>query len=450
MRRIMNGIVCFAGTLLICMSLLFAVCAAIPQERIRQGCVESEAYFTANDGFPLLFESNPGSRMDNYADAALLDVIYNVDSARPLYAMIAAPYYRIEGNDIREDFRSAVVDGLAPNSEYSRYWHGSQVLLRPLLMFTSVTGCRTILFVLLLLLIAALGLILLKQKALRPLVIFLISLFAVQFYMTAFTLEYIMVFLVTVCACIAVAAAFSRGLPADALKSHMTRLFIASGAVTCFLDFLTTETLTFTVPFLLFMMLYKEGRHKPLTLRQTLTLLLRWGLAWLAAYAGMFLVKWLLVLFVLGKEAFLGIFASAAYRIDRTVLAENGQTASTVLSSSLPMMLARNLYCLFPMSVSLTVPAILLLTTGILLAYWAVFYLFRGKESDGAFILGLLLAGMIPYLRFFVLSSHAYDHYFFTYRAQMAAVMALCAVMAYSLNPSEVLCSSKKKRRIRR
>ena len=79
-----SNILCFAGTLLICVCLLFAVCAVIPQKSIHQGCMESEAFFTANEGFPLLFESNLGSRLDNYADTALLDVIYNVDASRPL------------------------------------------------------------------------------------------------------------------------------------------------------------------------------------------------------------------------------------------------------------------------------------------------------------------------------------------------------------------------------
>lgn len=447
MRRIMNGIICFASTLLICMSLLFAVCALIPQSGIRQGCLDSEAYFSANEGFPLLFEKNLGSRLDNYADAALINVIYNVDSARPLYTMIAAPYYRIEGNDIRADLHSAVVDGLAPNNEYARYWHGSQVLLRPLLTFTSVTGCRMILFVLLLALNAVLAYLLIRQRALRPLLIYIASLLVVQFWMTAFTLEYVMTFLVTAGVCIAAAVCVRRDLPAEIFRQRMTCIFIVSGAVTCFLDFLTTETISFTVPFLLVMMLHKESGRDRLSLKKTLSLLFKWGAAWLAAYAAMFLVKWILVLLVLGKEAFFGVFSSAAYRIDRSVAAPGSAASSTVFTSRLPMMLARNIGCLFPVSSQLTVTFILLTTLGILLLLGAIFYLFRGKRVDGAFIAGQLLTGCIPYLRFLALSSHAHDHYFFTYRAQIAPVMALLAVMAYSLKPSDVLGTGKKKRR---
>ena len=450
MCSFMKNIRVFACTAVVCAGLLLAVCALIPQSAIRQSCLDAETYFSANESFPLLFERSLGSRMDHYADAALLNVIYNVNEEKPLYSMIAAPYYRIEGHDIRMDYRSAVVDGLAPNSEYSRYWHGSQVLIRPLLLFTSVTGCRIILFALLLALNAVLAVLLIRRKAVRPLMIYLAALLAVQFFMTAFTLEYVMVFLVAAGACIAVAVLFARPHPLEVVRQRMTVICIVSGAVTCFVDFLTAETLAFTIPVLLWMMLDKERKDSSLTLRQMFALLVRWGAAWLAAYAAMFAVKWVLVFFVLGKEAFWGIFSSAAYRVNRPVTVHEGQVTSTVVSGRLAMMLARNLGCLFPISSQLTVPVILWSAAGILFVLGAVFYLFRGTKLDGTFIAGQLLLGAVPYLRFLVLSSHAYDHYFFTYRAQMATVMALCGVMVYSLKPSQVLKPKKRRRKSRR
>lgn len=149
-RRFLKCSGVFAVTLAVCAALLWIVCALIPQSAILPAMQEAEAYFSAMDESALVLEGNIGSRKDEYADIALFDVIYHVDAAHPFASAIAAPYYRTEGEDIREDFRRSVVEGVLPNSEYSRYWHGSQVLLRPLLTFTSIEGCRAALFGLLL------------------------------------------------------------------------------------------------------------------------------------------------------------------------------------------------------------------------------------------------------------------------------------------------------------
>ena len=447
MRRILKGLGVFAASLGMCICLLLCVCSLIPQSYIRENCLKAESYFAEMDGSPLVLKHNLGSRTDHYADAALLDVIYNVDSNRPLYSIIAAPYYRTEDADIRNDLHSSMVEGLAPNSEYARYWHGSQILIRPLLLFTSVAGSRIILFILLLVLNAVLSAQLLRAKAFRPLFRYWLARLVVQFWMTAFTLEYISIFLIMTLGCMAVTRFFEHPISDEVLFGRMSTLFISSGALSCFFDFLTTETLTFTIPFILFLILCKENARKRFSLKDILKLMLRWGSLWLCAYAAAYAVKWILVLCVLGKDAFFGIFESAAVRINREYIDEVTLVSSTTLSSRLPMMLARNIGCLYPLSENLSVPLVFWSFAGILLMIGAVFYLLRGTKTDGAFIVALLLTGMIPYLRFLVLSSHSHDHFFFTYRAQMATVMALGAIMAYSLHPSEALRSGKKKRR---
>ena len=81
-----------------------------------------------------------------------------------------------QGNAIHLDFAAAVSEGKAPNNEYSRYWHGSQVLLRPLLTFLSIQGCRLALFGLLMALLVWLAVRLVRMRRVRVLVILLIGL----------------------------------------------------------------------------------------------------------------------------------------------------------------------------------------------------------------------------------------------------------------------------------
>ena len=72
-------------------------------------------------------------------------------------------------------------------------------------------------------------------------------------------------------------------------------MFILSGVLTCFLDFLTAETLTFTIPVILLLMLWEQ---ESASLKTQVLRLIKWGCAWLGSYAAMFAIKWLLVLMV--------------------------------------------------------------------------------------------------------------------------------------------------------
>ena len=418
---LLKGIMTFCIAAFACILLLLAVVAAIPQRAIAENCRDAADYFSAHDGFPLLIEGVEGSRIDNYADTALLDVIFCADSAQPLRSVIVAPYYRNDGQDIRADFQAAV-DGAASNNEYARYWHGSQVFLRPLLLVTSIEGCRAALFILFLAINVALAVVLARKKAWLPFVGYFAALVCVQFYTAAFTLEYIMVLLVMSAASLAVAA----------LKDsrHLTTVFILSGVLTCFLDFLTAETLSFTIPVLLALMLMEKERR---TLLAHLLQLVKWGAAWLCSYAAMFAIKWLAVWAMAGEEVFRNIFTFAALRIDGQTLLSDG-TVGTVTPLTA---VARNVAALLPfVNEAASVTAVILTAVAVLLVIFAVLYLFRGDGLDMGYLLCLLLVGLLPYVRYCLIYSHAHVHYFFTFRAQMALLLAVFAICVHCLRSS--------------
>lgn len=437
-KRLLSNIGAFFLTLGVGVAALVLVCL-IPQSAIRQSCTDAADYFVRNEKYPMVIEGYEATRVDNYADCVLLNVVWNVDAGAPLRSVIAAPYYRVESNAAQDDFISTVVDGKAPNNEYSRYWHGSQILIRPLLTVTSITGVRLILFGVLVALNAVLAAALLRRRRYAPAAIYFAALVLVGGWMTAFSLEYIMVFLVLAVLCIAVCRLWDDA-DAQRREGRMTRLFVVGGAVTCFMDFLTTETLTFTVPFILYMLLGRRDEGETAQpLRAQILRLIRWGAAWLISYAAAFAVKWALVYCTMGGDALRNALESAAYRID-------GNAAANVTLSAAQQMLAalvQNLSCLLPLPGSHSIGFVLLVSACVPLVLGMVLYLFRGERLDGAFVVVLLIVGAIPYLRYVVLSNHACMHYFFTYRAQMATIMALAAIMVYQMKPSYILSQRK-------
>lgn len=452
-KNILKNILVFLITLIICMGALLLVCQ-IPQSAIHEKSTEASEYFTSHDKYPEVIDGFESTYIDNYADCMLLDVIYNVDEDNTFYSMIEAPYYRIEGNPADEDYASAVIDGKAPNNEYSRYWHGSQVFVRPLLTMMSITGVRLAMFCIFAALNVWLAALLIKRRLIAPAVIYFASLLIVGGWMTAFSLSYVMPFIVMTASCIALCMVMNRCAGEENLANrdkHLTYIFVVSGAVTCFLDFLTAETLSFTIPFLLFMLICRHKQNQDaaydgsLSFKEDLKRMIKWGVAWLASYAAMFAVKWGLVYLIVGKSAFVNALESAAFRIDGEAgvnLADPG--AAITDSMRITVALVRNLSCLFPVKQDLTIGCIFGVSICVLIVLAIILYLFRGERVDGGFIGILLIIACLPYLRYIVLSNHASMHFFFTYRAQMACIMALIGIMAYQLKPSYILSQGKK------
>lgn len=445
-KTVATIILSFLATAVLCAGLLFAVCH-IPQSAIEENSQQSAEYFQKHELFPTIGGDRLNMRADNYADVILFNVIYNTDTENVLDSMIRDSYYSPIDQEVNQSYHDTVFDKKAPDTEYSRYWHGSQLFIRPLLTVTDISGIRIVLGGLFVALSILLCILLIWKKQYRAAVVYVLAALLVQCWMIFFSLEYVFSFLVMAGVCLAAFCLGRKGYDSR-WEWKITVLCAASGAVTCFFDFLTAETITYTVPMVLMLLIRKkEERLEPMAVE--VKRLFKWGVSWLFSYGAMFAAKWLLVLATMGKAAFVDALSNAAYRIEGVVTID-GQGLGNVAG---PMqriigLLLRNLACLFPVGSGISMAAILGLVAGVLFLLLAVFYLFRKEQFDGRFVVLLLLIGLIPYLRFLCLSNHAYIHYFFTYRAQMATIMALAGILAFSLDGSygaKLLPAGKKK-----
>ena len=430
-RRILKGAGVWALTMGICMALMWAVCALIPQSSIQRSSERSADYFSGRGTYYLLAEGRRFTLVDNYSDCVLLNVIYNIDSSDALRSMIRAQMHHIEGEDCRADYRSAVYEGAEPDNSYSRYWHGSQVLLRPLLTFVSIEGCRRILFGLLMALNAVLCALLVRRSAVRALLVYVAGMLMIHFWMAYFAIQFVTTLLVSSGACIAVALLWRGDMPMERRMSRMTAICIVSGACVCFMDFLTCETVAFSIPAILWLMLYAERRGERLSIRAMTGAVCRWGGAWLAAYAAAFALKWLLVLLVMGPDGFREVFTHAAVRVNDVLDVFEDGRSYTVMETGVGLLLARNIACLIPGLENQTVGGALVIAAGIAALVGLCLYIFGGSHTDIALMLALVLVALVPFARLVLLASHSLTHYFFTYRALIAPAMALPAMLVY-------------------
>ena len=135
-------------------------------------------------------------RQDNYADCILTNIIYHIDKNNLVESVLSASYYNPEDENVQTSFAYAVGNKVEPNVDYSRYWHGSMVLLRPLFIIFDIEGVRMVLGILILIMTVWFEVLLFKNHYSVFGVCYAIGLMLVSVWMCAFCVEYAMPFVV--------------------------------------------------------------------------------------------------------------------------------------------------------------------------------------------------------------------------------------------------------------
>lgn len=411
-------------TAFVCALLLWAT-GLIGQDSIKDSCQESAEYFQKRELFPYLIEGQFNTRQDNYADCILVNIMYHIEEEGTAASLVRASYYNPEMESVEVSLEESLKADKEPDVDYFRYWHGSMVFLRPLFLFTGIEGARCILGILLAALTLATAGFCWHQKAKSMAVIYLLGNVIVQVWMCFFCIEYITTFLVMNVISLIIIAMFARNKDEEKLRSNVVVLMAISGVITCFVDFLTTETLTVTMPLLFFTVLrYRTGKLGEV--KKEIQYLAACGLTWGISYVGMFLLKWLLAVLVLGRQAFFQAMTAAGERIGGTVyLGNTTMDSEASLLQKLSGALFRNQGSLFPFQEKMNMGTAMCLFLGVCFLCFAVVYMLRPKEFPKTVVVLCMILAAVPYLRYLVLGNHAYIHYFFTYRAQLVTVCAV-------------------------
>lgn len=387
---------------------LLAGAMSFPKDAIREHVRISAEYLCEKPPFFSLTEGDISSRIDRHADAILLNLAFACDSDAPLRSALSSAYYYDEYANENDNLLYAVTHDAAPTYEYMRYWHGSLVVIRPLLAVFTLPQIYMLGGIVLATLFLFAAFYIYRAFGKAPLLGFLFAACACSVWYVPFSLEYM--------------PAFVIGFASVPLTISMQRkhpeligfLFFALGSVTAFTDFLTTETLTCLLPLILVLLSEHGQNNKPVFT------CVKSGLLWLIGYGATWVSKWLLYSVVFEKNAFSDALTQSAYRA-------GGEVASGGIVSQMFLAFVRNLRCLFPFSL-IKDPAGMVTGIAFVALTGMVFWVIRKQKHLPSVVTAFWLIGLLPYIRYAVLSNHAYIHYFFTYRAQFASVFCLCLI----------------------
>ena len=144
----------------------------------------------------------------------------------------------------------------------------------------------------------------------------------------------------------------------------------------------------------------------------------------------MWISKWILASIILKINALDYVINDMVFRINGT-----GNPERTILAraTNLPLRAVdKNIRTIFPIQFLINQKV---LTIVILCIIITEIIFIRKKDIKKLWFSGLLLIiSIIPYIRYLILASHSFSHYFFTFRAQIVTIIGIVLAIIYSID----------------
>ena len=189
MKKFLKNVIKYIITFIV-MILLFMLCLTISSsfssKYIEENVKESAEILkveTNSKEVPILYKG-VNINFDNYTDALMLNTAYSIDSTTPLYSAFVARKNHIPNKttqiieeksgelgfssnyterDQVGELNDTVNGKVLESFEYTRYWHGYLVLLRPALLLANVGEMRAVLICVFIMLLLILAILLIKK-----------------------------------------------------------------------------------------------------------------------------------------------------------------------------------------------------------------------------------------------------------------------------------------------
>lgn len=413
MKQILKYIMVFITTLSI-LIIIQHLAISIPNKYIEKNMIETVEYYNGQENHEFLLNIENSSKyfkksiiIDNYTDCLTLNMLWNTDTMtiNKWKQQLLMSYYFNGYSIMSENLKETVVENKLPNTEYSRYWHGSMIYLKPLLLFFNIKQIKIINCILIIILTSYL-LILILKKSKMLFISFIIGLLSISYYVIPFCFLYYFAFLTMLIISIITMKILTKE------DKYFYYLMIISGVLICFMDFLTCETITLVIPLLL--KLYFDKKKTP---KEKLNFIIKSCLCWGMSYTITFISKWFLSALVIGTNSFINTWNKAKIRIYDMPIVDK--------EVAIPKILLTTICILFPFNI-IEEPVILPIITILFVIWFYVFSLNKKAKQKYAF---LLLICLIPIARLSILFAHTAGHYFFDYRALLPIVIVISLII---------------------
>lgn len=416
-KKVVSYILVFIIMLIVfCVSMI--VSYALPNEKIQGHIKESKDLILKSNGNPLFGSYVEGAKMDEFTDLLILNTAMNKGKQENEGLLTRAfensRFSEENGNQFLSLEQTLEQQDLKNNEEYSRYWHGIQSILRPLLLFLNYEEIRFLfmIFIYTLLVLAVISIS--RNLNIMHGLAFLFSMMSICFFIIPASLQYIGVFAIMLIGVNLVNLLYKKNKE----KLYPYLFFIIGGCAT-FFDLLTAPLITLGIP--LIMVILLRNKKEEINLKKAIVEIIKLSILWCIAYAGIFFAKWVIASIILQRDAITVAINNILFRV-------NGNEEYPITRFGAIKENIRYLY-----------NTVLVSIIAIITISWIVIFIKNKKKvKDLKVIIPLILVVLYPYIWYFVFAGHSTIHAYFTYRVQAIAIFGILSAMIESINIKEL------------
>lgn len=307
-----------AGTLLVTItigSVLLTLACMLPKDRIDRNIRLSSEEMTKQGNYPTLMRESVYLQMDNWTEAALLNMIYTGSDEQPLESAFAQKQYSIKSGGASgvEKLYDVVNDIDNPNGVYtlrSTYWLGVRILLMPLLVLKDYYWIRLCIVFFSFVLLAVCTLKIGKELGLQQGIAFISSFILLNWYVSMGQWCNGAPLLWISCIVILFLLRSRRRL-------DICCLFTLIGALTSYFDWFSCPLITFGYPVVILILL-KTRTDKTKNMVDYFNVFFRSAVGWCLGYGGMLAGRVGISTLVAGKGALENFTGRAFYNVTST------------------------------------------------------------------------------------------------------------------------------------
>lgn len=350
-----------------------------------QNNVEKSVEVMENEGdYPMYFFYRHSGIIDVHTDKLMYEsLIQNRDYYNPVQASVSI-------------------------NQYPRYWHGYQVILRPLSIFFQVQEVRYLgMFVFHLLFFWSAWLVAKKTRPLNA-VLYVAAITSGYIVFLPVCLQFLTTFLVLFGALIVLLSGYDK-------DRHMRLMlyFFVVGMIENFFDFLTYPIITLGIPLIL--LLWLRARDEQADFKNNFWFMFKSSVSWFMGYALTWISKWLIAAAVLGIRYFWRTMSVVQYRLEGSE-EEPLDRLGTIRKNLKAWMNVQE-----DGIITWSKVVLLILIVAVALIIWKKL---KDMRTIGAYV-PILFVAAYPYIWYLVMSNHSQIHYWFTYRAQLVALFGV-------------------------
>lgn len=340
--------------------------------------------------------------LERCGDVRNISMAYNMDYKNPIDSIIRMSY--LKEVDKIQNLREVFINQEGEVVNYSRYWQGQAMYSKIMLLFMPLGYFMYIIQLIVLLILFFLIIKKLIKKSLPLSLAFIFMCLSTNLFFTAFSVQYFFSTLLMFLFSYILIRLYENN------SNYIGVMFAVSGALTCFFDFLTCETLTLTVPLFIYIF-FSIDKNKKHLFKEIIKYIFIWGMF----YCCTFLTKWIISILYFGFDYIKVIFDHALIRVT-----DNGFPFYVRFAKTFLLTFNNLIPFNFFNDGMVFVVILLLFALHILIFDYKKYIL-------------LLIPVIIPFIRFFALSTHSFYFYYFTYRALGVLVLFMFIMLYFKI-----------------